>query len=92
MEAVLTKPIIRKGDSTDHGGLVLEGFERADLNGRPSAGIGHMVACPKCSGVFPIVQGSNQYAIDGRPVALEGMKTACGAALIATQQTFVVSS
>ncbi|MCW3543673.1 PAAR domain-containing protein [Burkholderia cenocepacia] len=40
---------------------------------------------------YPIVQGSNQYTIEGRAVALDGMKTACGASLIASQQGFLAS-
>ncbi|MGN6086110.1 PAAR domain-containing protein [Trinickia sp.] len=59
------KPIVRKGDSTDHGGTVLEGFGHASLDGRPAAGVGHKVSCPKCGGSHAIVQGSNQYGLRG---------------------------
>lgn len=76
--------IIRKGDSTDHGGSVLEGFTQTNLNGKPMAGVGHQVSCPKCKGVFPIIEGSLTYKVNGIPVALHGMKTACGARLIAS--------
>ncbi|MCA3798688.1 MAG: PAAR domain-containing protein [Burkholderia sp.] len=85
------KPIVRRGDSTNHGGTVLEGFSGADFGGRPAAGVGHMVSCPKCGGAFPIVQGSGTYSIEGRAVALDTMKTACGASLIASQQQFLAS-
>lgn len=71
------------GDMTDHGGVVLEGFAGTNLNGRRIAGRGHMVSCPKCKGVFPISEGNRAYTIGGTPVALHGMKTACGATLIA---------
>jgi uncharacterized Zn-binding protein involved in type VI secretion len=76
--------IIRLGDPTSHGGVVLEAFGNTNLNGKPIAGLGHNVSCPSCKGVFPIVQGSSSYSVDGVPVALDGMKTACGASLIAT--------
>ncbi|HCF6898421.1 TPA: PAAR domain-containing protein [Pseudomonas aeruginosa] len=76
--------IIRKGDKTDHGGTVLEGFGHTNFNGQPMAGVGHSVSCPKCKGVFPIAEGSSTLKVDGVPVALEGMKTACGASLIAS--------
>ncbi|MDF3834089.1 PAAR domain-containing protein [Cupriavidus basilensis] len=76
--------IIRKGDRTDHGGEVLEGFAQTNLNGQPMAGVGHMVSCPKCKGVFPIAEGSSTYRVGGVAVALDGMKTACGARLIAS--------
>nr|WP_224756081.1 PAAR domain-containing protein [Burkholderia contaminans] len=46
---------------------------------------------PSPSHWYPIVQGSSQYTIEGRAVALDGMKTACGASLIASQQEFLAS-
>ena len=76
--------IIRLGYSSTHGGVVLEDFSRTDLNGKPIAGVGHNVSCPLCKGIFPIAEGSATYSVDGITVALDGMKTACGAALIAS--------
>ena len=76
--------IIRLGYSSTHGGVVLEAFSRTDLNGKPIAGVGHNVSCPLCKGIFPIAEGSATYSVDGITVALDGMKTACGAALIAS--------
>lgn len=78
------KDIIRLGDSTSHGGVVLEAFSQTNLNGKPIAGVGHKVSCPLCKGIFPITEGSSTYTVDGTPVALHGMKTACGASLIAS--------
>lgn len=78
------KNIIRLGDSTTHGGVVLEAFTQTNLNGKPIAGVGHLVACPLCKGIFPIAEGSGTYRVEGVAVALEGMKTACGAGLIAS--------
>lgn len=46
------KAIVRKGDLTDHGDVVPEGFSGADFSGRPAAGLGHMVSCPKCGGKY----------------------------------------
>lgn len=79
------RPIIRVGDKTTHGGTVLEGFSSYDIDGRAAAGLGHKVDCPKCKGVFPIIEGVPSFAIGDSLVAIEGMKTACGAALIASQ-------
>lgn len=78
------KDLIRLGDTTTHGGIVLEAFPQTDLNGKPIAGVGHKVSCPLCKGVFPIAEGSNTYTVSDIPVALDGMKTACGAVLIAS--------
>ncbi|MET3631148.1 putative Zn-binding protein involved in type VI secretion [Burkholderia sp. 572] len=33
--------IVREGDTTDHGGVVMQGFDNTDLNGRKIAGLGH---------------------------------------------------
>lgn len=79
------RPIIRVGDKTTHGGTVLEGFSSYNIDGRAAAGLGHKVDCPKCKGVFPIIEGVPSFAVGDSLVALEGMKTACGAALIASQ-------
>jgi len=79
------RAIIRVGDKTTHGGTVLEGFSSYDIDGRAAAGLGHKVDCPKCKGVFPIIEGVPSFAVDDSLVAIEGMKTACGAAQIASQ-------
>ncbi|MEN4751056.1 PAAR domain-containing protein [Pseudomonas sp. Ps21-P2] len=86
------KDIIRLGDLTTHGGVVLQAIPQTDLNGKPIAGVGHNVSCPLCKGIFPIAEGSSTYTVDGIPVALDGMKTACGAALIASGPKGAVTS
>jgi len=57
---------------------------RTNLNGKPIAGKGSMVSCQLCKGVFSIIEGSATYRVNGVPVALDRMKTACGASLIAS--------
>jgi uncharacterized Zn-binding protein involved in type VI secretion len=76
--------IVRLGDTTDHGGSVIESIPHTNLDGKPMAGEGNIVLCPKCKGAFPIIEGSSTYRVNGVPVALDGMKTACGASLIAS--------
>ncbi|MGH2292930.1 MULTISPECIES: PAAR domain-containing protein [Pseudomonas] len=78
------KKIVRLDDTTDHGGRVLDSIPHTNLNGKPMAGKGNMVFCPLCKGEFPIVEGSDTHRVNGVPVALDGMKTACGASLIAS--------
>jgi uncharacterized Zn-binding protein involved in type VI secretion len=84
------KPVIRLGDKTSHGGTVIEAFPTLNVFGKPAAGLGHKVVCPKCKGVFPIAAGAQNYEFMGKNVAVEGMKTACGAALIPSQGEVVV--
>lgn len=82
--------IIRKGDSTSHGGTVLEGSPADICMGQPIAYIGHKVHCPKCRGDFPIGEGVMTATFYGKGVAVAAMKTSCGATLIASQFTDTV--
>jgi hypothetical protein len=62
------------------------------VDSRPLALLGDKVSCPRCGGVYPIVDiKSLGVRFDGRPVASEGDKTACGASLVATQSTATAS-
>jgi uncharacterized Zn-binding protein involved in type VI secretion len=82
--------IIREGDKTSHGGIVLEGSQHDICHGRFIAYKGHQTYCPRCKGNFPIAEGVGDMTFYGEGVALAGMKTACGAILIASQFTDTV--
>ena len=74
---------IREGDRTSHDGVVLSCSPNNMMDGKPMALLGDMVSCPRCSGVFPIVTAKPVgMTFDGRPPAMEGDKTACGATLM----------
>ncbi|MDE1480506.1 PAAR domain-containing protein [Xenorhabdus bovienii] len=79
------KPVIRLNDTTDHGGKVITAIDGYVYQGIPIAGKGDLVTCPKCEDTFPIVEGSDSLKYQGKQIALEGMSTACGAKLIASQ-------
>ncbi|KWK54066.1 hypothetical protein WT81_18850 [Burkholderia stagnalis] len=86
----MARAMICVGDTTTHGGRVLEGSATATIDGKPIAGVGHKVLCPQCKGVFPILPATGRkypHNVDGRETAIEGMKTACGATLIASQSS-----
>lgn len=82
--------IIRQGDTTSHGGTVLEGSPLDLCMGKPISYFGHKVYCPKCKGTFPIAEGVTTTSFYGQGVAVAGMKTSCGAVLIASQFTDTV--
>lgn len=84
------RAVICKGDRTSHGGRVLEGNPHVTTGGRQVAQIGHNTFCPLCKGKFPIVEGAGNHVYGGVGTALEGMRTACGATLIASQHDMVV--
>lgn len=67
--------VVRLGDTTNHGGRVLEFIPHTNLNGKPMAGKGNLVFCPLCKGELPIIEGSDSYRVNSTPVALDGMKT-----------------
>ncbi|MFK3817138.1 PAAR domain-containing protein [Pseudomonas sp. NPDC089407] len=78
------KTIVRTGDTTDQGGKVIGCIANTNLTGKPMAGKGNLVFCPLCKDELPIIEGSDTYRFNGIPVALDGMKTACGSSLIAS--------
>lgn len=86
----MMRAVICKGDPTSHGGKVLEGNELVTTNGRAVAQKGHMTSCPQCKGNFPIAEGLDFHTYAGIGTAVDGMKTACGAKLIATQNQMVI--
>ena len=77
--------VIRLGDPTSHGGKVASAAGNYNIMGKNVARVGDICTCPKkghnnCT----IAEGDPNWTIDGRPVALEGHKTSCGATLIST--------
>ncbi|PHM72388.1 PAAR domain-containing protein [Xenorhabdus sp. KJ12.1] len=82
------KAVIRLNDTTDHGGKVITAIDGYVYLGVPIAAKGDLVTCPQCKGIFPIIEGSSDLKHQGKPIALNGMRTACGAKLIASQGGF----
>jgi uncharacterized Zn-binding protein involved in type VI secretion len=83
-------PLIRLGDKTSHGGVVIEASPHSDSGGIGIARMGDKTSCPiKGHGSVPIVSGDVTMIVDGKPAARHGDKTACGAVLIAGQQATV---
>ena len=85
----MSRPFIRIGDKTDHGGVVIEGAPTTDIDGVRIARIGDKVTCPKRGHgqVTVIASGDPSCVIEGQAAARQGDKTACGATLIAAQTT-----
>lgn len=81
-------PLIRLGDKTSHGGVVITASPHSDSGGIAIARMGDKTVCPK-HGPAPIVSGDATLIVDGKPAATHGDKTACGASLIASQQAAV---
>lgn len=81
----MARAIVRLGDKTTHGGVVITASPIHTLRGIGIARMGDKVACPLPGhGVNEIVEGCPVFSIGGRSVALHGHKTACGCSLIAS--------
>lgn len=79
------KRVIRLGDPTTHGGVVVTASGRSIILGKPVARVGDKVNCPKPGhGVVTIVEGDPTWIDDGVKVALEGHRCGCGCFLIST--------
>lgn len=84
----MSGPLIRLGDKTSHGGTVIEASFHSDVAGVGIARLGDKTVCPT-HGSAPIISGDSTLIVDGKPAARNGDKTACGATLIAGQQTTI---
>ena len=83
------KGVIRVGDSTSHGGEVLEGFDGHLIQGKAVALEGAACTCPRKGHGSPrIAEGNPHQTVDGKALAFEGHKTTCGATLISSLPTF----
>lgn len=84
------KNVIRLGDTTSHGGKVIDVFARHFKVGQiPVACVGDLCSCPKpghngCT----IATGSKTHRIGGRAVAYAGDLTSCGAKLESSLDNF----
>lgn len=75
--------IIRIGDKTTHGGVVLVGSATMIFAGIGVARKGDAVSCPQPGhGVTTIIEGNPDYLDHGIPVAFHGHKCGCGCTLI----------
>lgn len=79
----MPQTIITVGCPTDHGGQVISGDPIAKINGKPIAKIGDICSCP-IHGTTRIVAGpcTARGLINGRPTAVSGDMTDCGAKLL----------
>jgi uncharacterized Zn-binding protein involved in type VI secretion len=82
--------VIRLNDPTSHGGKVVSvSATWFTVDGIPVARVGDHCICPMPGhSVCVIIEGSSEHVIDGIPVAYDGHKTSCGAALQSTLSTF----
>ena len=71
--------VIRLGDSSSHGGVVKTALPGFAAQGKPPAGQGCLVWCPRCRGNFRLLVTDAQRRHHGIPLAYHGDATECGA-------------
>lgn len=76
--------VVRLGDKTSHGGKVISAQATFRVLGKPIAVEGDLTTCPQCKGTFSIQPSGNERNHNGRAVAYNGDKAACGAVLISS--------
>jgi uncharacterized Zn-binding protein involved in type VI secretion len=86
----MSRPLIRVGDPSSHGGTVEAGSASMIVDGKPVARLGDKVSCP-IHGDTVINSGSATYITDDQPTARDGDTTACGATLRATQTIYLIN-
>ena len=86
------KEVILLGDTTTHGGRVITASSDLEHKGIKVARVGDLVACPRCNGTYPIVEGAPSAFDHDSHIARHGDKIACGATLISSSATVVSGS
>jgi uncharacterized Zn-binding protein involved in type VI secretion len=77
--------LIRVGDKTSHGGVVITGDPTWQVNDKQVARVGDKATCPKCKRVVTIISSRHPtLTTNGAPIAYDGDMTDCGATLISS--------
>ena len=73
----MNKQVAVLGDMTNYGGRIItaSGNGYCGMNG--VALLGDLVSCPRCKSTGRIIEGADNFIIDGKPVAYDGCIVAC---------------
>ncbi|QEW33873.1 PAAR domain-containing protein [Erwinia billingiae] len=81
----MSKGFVLLGDSTTHGGQVISASSTMIVNGKKVALMGDQISCPLIGhGINAIVEGSPEWASDGKAVVVDGCRCACGCQVISS--------
>ena len=92
----MSKPIAVLGDVTNYGGRIITASGNGYCGIDGIALLGDLASCPKCRSTGRIIEGANDFVIDGKPVAYDGCIIACkctpvgGHRIIALKSTMFV--
>ncbi|MFQ1054740.1 PAAR domain-containing protein [Gilliamella apicola] len=65
------------GDVTNYGGRIITASGNGYCGIDGIALLGDLASCPKCRSTGRIIEGANDFVIDGKPVAYDGCIVAC---------------
>ena len=77
----MNQRFILVGDTTTHGGSIVQGIYTHTVDRAPMVVTGHKFDCPQC-GKEAILIGSSHVTVNGQRRVLQGDKTTCGAIVI----------
>ena len=73
----MSKQVAILGDATNYGGRIITASGQGYSDGAQIALLGDLVSCPKCNSTGRIIEGADNFIIDGKPVAYDGCIVAC---------------
>ena len=73
----MSKQVAILGDMTNYGGRIITASGQGYSDGAQIALLGDLVSCPRCSSTGRIIEGADNFIIDGKPVAYDGCIVAC---------------
>ena len=73
----MIKQVTVLGNMTNYGGRIITASGQGYCGMDGVALLGDLVSCPKCSSTGRIIEGANDFIIDGKPVAYDGCIVAC---------------
>ena len=73
----MTKQVAVLGDATNYGGRIITASGNGYCGMDGVALLGDLVSYPKCRSTGRIIEGANNFIIDGKPVAYDGCIVAC---------------
>lgn len=73
----MSKQIAVLGDATNYGGRIITASGQGYCGMDGVALLGDLASCPKCNSTGRIIEGADNFIIDGKPVAYDGCIVAC---------------
>ena len=73
----MSKQVAVLGDATNYGGRIITASGQGYCGMDGVALLGDLASCPKCGSAGRIIEGADNFIIDGKPVAYDGCIIAC---------------